>query len=114
MITYLILIISVLLGGFGIFLFIRNFHQSRQILLGSETSRSVMIKVAIRLGLGFNLGFLSLELFFAGLDKNLKWTVETVLVMILLPLIGNLILTLGSLWQYFIVGKYRGLINKKK
>ena len=113
MFSILIIIFSLLLGVIGIVLFILQFQESRRIFLGQETSKRILIKAAIMNGLAVNLGFLALELFLAGLDKNHVWSTESVLVMIAIPIFGNVVVTLGSLWRFYIVGKYRGFLYRK-
>lgn len=113
MFSVLIITFSLLLGMIGIILFVIQFQKSRHIFLGQETSKRILIKTAIMNGLAVNLGFLALELFLAGLDKNHFWSIESVLVMIALPIFGNVIVTLGSLWRFYIVGKYRGFLYRK-
>lgn len=113
MFSILIIVFSLLLGVVGIVLFIREYRESRRILFGFETSRRIIIRTAVMNGLVLNLSFLALELLLAGLDKHHIWTVESILVMVAIPIIGNVIVTLGSLWQFYIIGKYRGFMFRK-
>jgi hypothetical protein len=101
------------LGVVGIILFVREYQQSRQILFGHETSKRTVIKTAVMNGLALYLSFLALELLLAGFDEQHIWTTESILVIVTLPLLGFVIVTLGSLWRFYIVGKYRGFMYKK-
>jgi hypothetical protein len=113
MISILIIIFSLLLGGVGIVLFIREYQESRRILLGNETSKRIVIQTAVLYGLAPSLSFLALELLLAGLDKYHKWTIESILVMVTIPVFLDLMVTMGLIWQFYTSRKLRNYIFRK-
>ena len=100
MFSILIILFSLLLGAVGITLFIRYIQKSQQIFLGYETSRRIIIKTSIMNGFAVNLSFLALELFLASVEKNHIWTIESILFTISIPVILNVVVTLGFLWRF--------------
>jgi len=110
---FLLIVFSFLMGVIGIVLFIKQYQDSRRIILGYHAPKHAIIKTAFMNGLAVNLSFLSLGLFLAGLEDHSTRSIESILVLIVISIVGNIIVTLGSFWRFLVIGKYRGFLNRK-
>jgi hypothetical protein len=103
----------------GVFLMLWTSRFNRNILNGQETSLGKYLIGSIFYGLWVFLisvgGILAAGLVYEGYE----WTTDEKIGIVLLGVVGGVVAVIGSLWQAFIVTKfreklYRSLSQKKK
>lgn len=106
----LVVIILILLGlGISHMIYtrrigLRDFIEEPQSLLG------VFFRGSLIPGAIAGMIFLGILIVVGFLDRGYTWTLQGILGMIIIALVAGLLVMLGSLWQLFIVGKYRGFL----
>ncbi|MFM8321552.1 MAG: hypothetical protein ACKOC5_11615 [Chloroflexota bacterium] len=111
------IILSVGLFGiialFGLFLLIQSIKNSQRIFYGQELSKAYLIKTAFLAGLSTSMLFLTLIFFVSLFEGDSRWSIEWVLIFIVLAIFGGLLVFLGACVHYSAVNKYRETVFKK-
>ncbi len=97
----------------GIFLLVWTSRLNRKIFNGQEVSlRRHFIASALN-GLCVFLISLGCVLLVGFADKSYSWSVRDIPWIAALGFIGGIFMMVGSLWSYFIAGKFRELLYQK-
>jgi hypothetical protein len=108
-----IFILGVLTLVSGVFLVIWMTRLNRKIFNGQEISlRRYFVASALN-GLCVLLIFLGCILLVGFADKGYAWSVHDIQWIVAVGFIGGIFIMLGSLWSYFIAGKFRELLYQK-
>ena len=108
-----VLILTVLILISGVFLMLRMIRVDRKIFNGEEASlRTYLIGSALTGACVFLL-FVGMILVTALVVKDIGWLRDGIIWIIILGLAGGIMAMIGSLWRYFIAGKFRELLYQK-
>jgi len=109
------IVIFCVILGIGIYIFIRSYRLSVDVYFGKVTSISKIVGISVLSGSLAGLLFISVVLLIAIQDTSYQWTITGVIVILIIALVLAIIGTLGSLWRFFITGKFRAhLFDKLK
>ncbi len=109
---FLIVPLAVMLGS-GIITTIWLSRFSRKVFLGQESSPHKKLGISILSGVSVGLIFVSVALIAGVLDTNYEWTEAGITGVGLLALAIAIIATIGSLWQFFVIGRFRTHLYRK-
>jgi hypothetical protein len=110
---YIVIALLIVFSVSGIGLGIYSFHNLRPIFDGLWTSWQKWLTTAVFSGLSFSMIFMSIILVMGLIDSKYIWSLKKILNSALFSLIFGFIVTLGALWQFFIVNWYRKKVIKK-
>jgi hypothetical protein len=99
--------------GSGIITAIWMSRLSRKVFLGQESSLYKRLGISLLSGISVCLLFVSVALIAGILDTNYQWTKAGITGVGLLALAIVIIATIGSFWQFFIVGRFRSHLFRK-
>jgi len=109
-----IIISTIVLGGSGIFGFIYDFKRSKKIFFGNSDSLKERFKSSFIFGISGGLILTSFFLFGSIVESTYdEWTLKGFLGVFIFAFASGLLIAIGSLWRYFIVGKYRNYLKRK-
>ncbi len=116
---YLVIALLIVVLTMGISLGVYSIRNSRSIYYGVPSTRQKRLVNACSTGLSASMLLMSLILFAGLLDHKYIWSIEKILLITLFSLIPGVIVTLGTIWGFFIVNVYRNkvitkIIYKKK
>ena len=108
-----LLALAILLLGAGIVVGIRATRASKEIDAGNNGSRWKVFGHSISMGLAGGLVFMGVGIA-VGLRDSRKALVssEAWLGLALLSAVGALLITAGSLWQFFLVRRFREILRR--
>ena len=91
----------------GLCLGIYAYRDSRPIFFGLETSWKKRLSNAIYNGISSSMIFMSIILIVGLIEPKYNWSLKNILLFAAFSGFPGLIVTLGSIWQFFIVNRYR-------
>lgn len=106
-------IFLIIVLGCGIALMILTHRRSKIMFFGKETSLLKAIGMSALSGLSVSLLFMGISLLIGILNSNYRWTSSGIITIVTLGLILGVIATVGSLWQSYIIGKFRKYLYQK-
>ena len=110
---YLVIALLIVFSVSGVSLGIHSLRDSRPIFYGVWASRQKRLTNAVFWGLSASMIFMSILLVMGLIDSKYIWSLKKILNSTLISLIFGFIISLGTIWQFFIVNWYRKkVINK--
>ena len=101
----LILILAIVIGAGCV---VRSGMLFRKHLFGGATSGGAsQLRTSIISGCLVGLAFICVTVVMGVLDVEYTWSLHSVLGMLLLAIAGGVVVTIGTYWRLFVVGKYR-------
>jgi len=94
----------------GILLMIYVFRFSRELYYGRNASLSKYLISSVLFGLWVFLILVGVVMELGATDTSYKWVANEILGVILFGFVIGLIATIGALWGYFVIGKFRQLL----
>ncbi len=105
------LFILVLIGVIA--LFIWTSRLSSKVFWGQITPTRELLWISLLSAIPVSLLFIDIILFASILDISYTWSITAVIGVLLISLFLGLLGFLGSMWQFFIVGKFRSHLFAK-
>lgn len=94
----------------GVLLMLRTIQFNRKILNGQETSLRKYLAGSALSGLWVLLISVGGILTLGSVYDGYVWTLQETITIVLLGVIGGILAMIGSLWQFFVVGKFRDIL----
>lgn len=91
----------------GVLLAIFTYRRSKALFIGKESSFLKAAGNSILSGISVAFIFIGIAFVIGIADSNYSWETKEVITVLVLGLILGVIATLGSFWQFFLVGKFR-------
>jgi hypothetical protein len=97
----------------GLYMLISSYQHMERIVAGKETKiRNIVFRSAV-LGFSATLIFFSGIFFFTAIfNEPFEWSLGNLLKSFAFFSVGGIIIFFGSLWQFFLISKYRDILIK--
>jgi hypothetical protein len=107
-------IVSAIAFAMGITLAIVSYRTSMSIISGNKQGLGNAIRNSVLSGVSVSLIFVGVASIISIRDPGYAWQASGIAAIILLALVAGIIATIGSLWQFYLAGKLRGHLSKRK
>lgn len=110
----LILFISLIVVTLCLFSLFRSLENFQDIYLGITTSKKEIFRITlVQAFLSSFSVYLGLIIFFTIMRPYENWTINSLVVLAVIPLITISISLIGSYWGFFLTNKYRNWLYKR-
>ena len=106
-----VLLILVLVSDITIFIW--SSRLSKKVFWGQITSTQKQMGISVLSAVSLSLLFIGIALLSAILDKTYTWSSAGVIGVVIVSLILGICGFIGSMWRFFLAGKYRSNLFAK-
>jgi hypothetical protein len=110
-ILQMVFLIVVLVSEIAIFIW--GYRLSKKVFEGLITSIYRQLGISILSGIPVGLLFVIMALIAGILDANFRWTLSAIIGVVSISSILFILGVLGSIWRFFIAGKFRSNLIAK-
>ena len=94
-------------------IFIWGYRLSKQVFWGQISSVRKQLGISILSGIPVGLLLIIVALILGLIDENYEWTITGITGVVFIAFILFILATIGSIWRFFIAGKFRTRLFKK-